>query len=64
MSARYLPHTDELIDHEAEHLNHRLRRYERRVAEMRWPWDRGQGWNPVLDPDPLGELPDPLLDED
>ena len=63
MSERYLPHPDELIDHESAYLDYALRRGREREIRPRWP-DEDEGPNPLLDPDSRGELPNPLLHGD
>ena len=62
MSERYLPHPDDLIDHEAAYLDYALRRGRVRELNTRLT-DEHEGYNPLLDPEPWGEPPNPLLDE-
>ena len=62
MSERYLPHPDELIDHDSEWLDCAIRRYRVRALNLRWP-DDDEGPNLLLDPDPWGEALNPLLDK-
>ena len=61
MSERYMPHPDELIDHEAEHLNLSIRHSEERLTAMSWPTDTGYDY--LLDPDSWDDRPNPLLGE-
>ncbi len=61
MSERYMPHPDELIDHETEWLNYRIRQGRARELNWRWP-DETQEPDYLNDPWPWDDRPNPLLD--
>ncbi|MCY3923880.1 MAG: hypothetical protein OXG27_15995 [Chloroflexi bacterium] len=52
MSERYLPHPDELIDREAEHMARMDRAHAIRKPSIPWPDPADVGEAPSIDPEP------------